>query len=187
MMRRGLYAITLVWSVTISLFAPKAQAHDSASHDLPDHSGLELKDSGPVVELLYWDNKNLGFGHVALSIRNTGDQGDSVYLSFAMGNDYAVDRAKHGKDPVRLVLPVRSDEQLGKFLAWYEESPYSDIYSSSYGADYDLLKHNCAHAILYALRELGYDLSIKRAAPLALRPWQVFHAAQQLIESSREH
>ena len=136
------------------------------------------------VELLYWDNKNLGFGHVAVAIHYPDQSKSDLYISYAMGNDYEIDREKHGKDPIRVKLPGRKSEPLSHFEKWYRSSPYSDPMSPSYGADYSMLKHNCAHGALDVLRALGYNLAIRGAMPIALRPVQVYRAAKNLNESA---
>ncbi len=127
------------------------------------------------VQVFYWDNKNLGFGHIALNI----DAATPVYLSYAMGNDLATDLQKHGKEPEVLLLPPRSSEELSSFNDWYEQSPYSDSARDTYGQDYHLLKHNCAHAVVNALRKLEYHVPIN-GTPLALRPSQVYRAASKI-------
>lgn len=135
-------------------------------------------DAGIEVEVLYWNNKNLGFGHIAVAVHGLSAMDEIVYVSYAMGNDYDVDRSKHGKDPVRLLMPPPPVDKSAEFLAWFAASPYSDPYSSDYGADYSLLRHNCAHAALNILRALGYDLAIRGDRPWALRPGQVYRAAK---------
>ncbi len=132
------------------------------------------------VELFYWDNKNLGFGHVAVKIAAAPMIGDDIYVSYAMGNDFAVDLQKHGKAPERLTLPPPSPETLEHFMSWYFNSTYADPYSDTYGQDYNILRHNCAHAALNVLRQLGYALPINGDHPLALRPNQVFRAASAI-------
>jgi len=132
------------------------------------------------VELLFWDNKNLGFGHVAVAIKAGGSSGDDIYVSYAMGNDFTVDMEKHGKDPQRLSLPPPKGETFSQFLAWYDESPYANPFDDNYGRDYGLLHHNCAHAALNVLRHLGYKIPISADRPLALRPIQVFRAASSV-------
>ena len=145
-------------------------------------SQLKLVDEYPTaahIELLYWDNKNLGFGHVATVVHGGGASAEPLfYISYAMGNHYATDRDKHGKDPVRLQFPGRTPEQLAAFERWYTSSGYGDTESPSYGQDYNILTHNCAHAILEVLSAFGYDLGIV-GAPVALLPVQVYHAAQK--------
>ena len=136
------------------------------------------------ITLLYWDNKNLGFGHVATEIYSGEKSEPSYYISYAMGNVYEVDREKHGKDPVRLVLPMRSNTELQQFEEWLRSSPYIDPFTEEYSRDYSMLKHNCAHAALDVLRAFGYKLPIEGQAPFALRPWQVFKAAKQYIEEN---
>lgn len=150
----------------------------------PSHIGSTANAGDATVEVFYWDNKNLGFGHVATAIHGLGTEHRDYYVSYAMGNNYEVDREKHGKDPERLRLPERSAEQMATFEQWYAASPYSNVYSADYGADYKFLTHNCAHAILDVLRALSYELPINGAAPFALRPVQVFHAAQKLAATS---
>lgn len=167
--------------VLISSLVGCGSPGDSSS--TTSHLSLAEGSAASSVDVLYWDNMNLGFGHVAIEIRNAATDDDLTYISYAMGNDYEVDREKHGKDPVRVQLSVPSEEQFQKFLTWYGESPYSNPMSASYGSDYDLLRHNCAHAALNVLRALGYTLPIKAERPFALRPVQVYRAAKAIEPS----
>jgi len=161
----------------VALILCACEAPSQAPSTLKSADALSLSEATPSVELLYWDNKNLGFGHVAIAIRSAVAAIDDKYISYAMGNDYAVDREKHGKDPERLPLPVPTAAAWSEFLLWYDQSPYAHPFDDDYGRDYDLLRHNCAHAALNVLRHLGYDLPISGERPLALRPAQVYRAA----------
>ncbi|MBM4253778.1 MAG: hypothetical protein FJ146_17565 [Deltaproteobacteria bacterium] len=174
-MLKWLYQSAQCFFVALILCA--CGAPSQAPSTLKNADALSLTDATPSVELLYWDNKNLGFGHVAIAITNEVAASDDIYISYAMGNDYAVDRAKHGKDPERLPLPRPSAAAWSEFLLWYDQSPYAHPFADDYGSDYDLLRHNCAHAALNVLRQLGYDLPIGGERPLALRPVQVYRAA----------
>ena len=158
------------------------QSTDTESEDLDQglrDFKVEITDAASA-ELLYWNNKNLGFGHVAVRIFEPGCTQPSYYISFAMGNDYERDRSKHGKEPVRVALPPKTALDFARFESWYLGSIYAAVASPDYPKSYDLLRHNCAHAILSVLRHLGYELSIRGERHLALRPRTVFQSALRL-------
>ncbi len=142
-------------------------------------SDISAVSAATSVKVLYWDNKNLGFGHVALRIDSSLREVPSTYLSFAMGNEFEVDLEKHGKNPHVVEMARRSEQELRNFYDWYLNSNYDDPYDKNYGGDYNIFSHNCAHAILNALRALNYDLVI-RGNPIALTPTRVFKAASVL-------
>ena len=149
----------------------------------PKDFGSRLAAEDPAepgsVTILYWDNKNMGFGHIAVEVAWAAAAKPIQYVSYAMGNDYQVDRAKHGKDPVRFYLPWRSRQQMQAFEEWFASTLYADPSSAQYGSDYNILIHNCAHAILDVLRHLDYRLATQ-GEPWALRPVQVYRAALTL-------
>ena len=140
-------------------------------------AAAEAPNEGSSMTLLYWDNKNLGFGHVALRVSRGSPGGESYYFSYAMGNDYQTDLAKHEKAPRMVGLPHRSSGKFDVFEDWFLASPYVYKGNDSYGDDYSLLRHNCAHAVLYALRTHGYNIPIKGESPFALMPRSIYRAA----------
>ena len=135
-------------------------------------------------KVLFWNTKNLGFGHVSLEIYEDSLQQDkpSFYLSYAMGNKIETDKNKHEIEPLVVELPVIEWEQFILFKQWLQDSPYFDPNKEGYGQDYNLITHNCAHAVLYALRNLGYEIDIEGESPIALTPARVYRSSQRYLE-----
>ena len=146
-------------------------------------ASVHTSNTEPSVNLLFWNNKNLGFGHVSMEVRS-GDPKDSIpayYLSYAMGNSLDIDMKKHRSFPKKVKLPLIK-ENLVAFGEWFRQSPYFDPNADGYGNDYSLFSHNCAHAVLSALDILGYDLGANSPRPFGLRPHWVFHRAKLLAQ-----
>ena len=171
-------AVTLCLAITAcgSATAPKSSRLLSQLEDRPKVT---------TVEIFYWNNKNLGFGHVAAGPTGSGPEGFH-YISYAMGNDYSADMQKHGKDPKRIRLPERTPEQMEEFERWYASSSYNEVKSDTYGKDYSMLKHNCAHAVLDVLRALSYDVPMSGKAPIALMPYQISKLAKKIVDNTAE-
>lgn len=99
----------------------------------------------------YWDVKNMGFGHVSISIyKNKGDR--PIYLSFATFTSYNNDVRLYEKEPKHYALYELPLENYDQFVRWYRLSKYV----SSDG--YDILERNCAHFVYEALKHLGYPV-----------------------------
>ena len=115
---------------------------------------------------------------------HSGEVKDDIpafYLSYAMGNSLDIDMKKHRIFPKKVTLPLVK-ENLDEFRKWFRQSPYFDPNAEGYGNDFNLFSHNCAHAVLAALRKLGYELGANSPRPFGLRPHWVFHRAKQLAQ-----
>lgn len=139
------------------------------------------------VNVLYFPNKSLGFGHVALEIflAENDSATPNFYLSWARQNDREMDYYHHTKPKIaRLPLPKTTD--LDQFVTWYIQSEYCGEKEPDYGSAYQLLENNCAHAVLKALRHLGYDIKTKDRR-FALRPKKIYRIAQNLSRDLHKH
>ena len=158
---------------------------DSALKKDRDTLLATLQSHRSYMELLYWDNRNLGFGHVALEAygpdAKAADQPDA-YLSWAMGNDLETDLDKHGKLPQRYTLPLMGAENYYAFKSWFDKSAYGKTQKMDYGDNYCLLTDNCAHAVLAGMRAFGYQIPLSNLP--ALRPNQIRKATQEYIQDN---
>ena len=143
---------------------------------------------GPRCTVLYWPNKNLGFGHTALFVHSNDNIKKDIYISYAMGNNYLLDINKHEMEPEKFTLPPLKRKNYDNFVKWYEESPYNyrkfNIYyfdtSERYGDQYSFLNNNCAHAVVNSLKAFGYKL--KLTPHWGLRPYEVKKEAKRLLK-----
>lgn len=130
--------------------------------------------------VLYWNNLNMGFGHVAIEVfADKRSPTPTIYLSYAMGDNLRTDLAKHQKLPEVIELPTMPNQNLQNFRAWFDNCPYNHR-NSGYGSHYNLTKNNCAHAVIYAMEQFGYKF--KRSYTLC-RPSKVKKIAYRIADS----
>jgi hypothetical protein len=144
----------------------------------------ERCEQGAYCEVLYWPNKNLGFGHVALEIYHQSQYPNyfpDIYLSWAMGNNIRTDLRKHEMEPERIKLPTFSLAKFKEVKKWFEDSHYRRIFDKweEYGMEYSMLNHNCAHAVWDGLKQCGYKLDV--SSHWGLRPAEIRDAALKLV------
>lgn len=76
------------------------------------------------VTVKYWDNRNYGFGHIAVEVVDRQDHSKKHYISWAMTNDPSLDLKKHGKPPIDIVLPDIEGLSFADFEAYFKETIY---------------------------------------------------------------
>ena len=145
---------------------------------------------GVNCNLYYWPNKNMGFGHVALEVADN-NSGKYRYMSWAMGNAYYADEAKHLIEPEIIPLPIKSRVQSDMFFEWFERSPYGKRvfthegdFNREYGKEYRLLTNNCAHAVIKGMKALGLNVNSNRH--FALLPKEVRKIALKLKKEEEQ-
>lgn len=118
--------------------------------------------SAAYMNLLYWDNLHMGFGHVAVQVFEYDDQEQpSFYISFATGNSYQWDLANHGKNPLTARLPPLEWHAFNRFKDWYSKSIYSAPNLPEYVDTYRLFTNNCAHVAAKMINEFGYQIPFR--------------------------
>ena len=125
----------------------------------------------------YWNNKNMGFGHVAIEIADPTNSQKKFYISWATGNSLANDIQAHGMlQPVDIQLPAIPGsfidfENSLKDSAYYLPdriitamntgvfATYTDEINV-YRNQYNVATNNCAHCVQSILKMAGYPSSI---------------------------
>jgi len=130
--------------------------------------------------VLYWPNKNMGFGHAALEVFMPGNMSKNpdVYLSWAKRNVKKEDMNFHKREPKIIELDGISREDFVEFQAWFISSIYINS-AEQYGSQYHLFKNNCAHAVVEGLRSLGFSVNTKPHR-FALRPQEAYRNAKKI-------
>lgn len=130
--------------------------------------------------VLYWPNKNMGFGHAALEIFMPGNvsQKPDVYLSWARSNFKGFDMKFHKREPKVIEIDGISLEDFTEFQEWYIHSIFIDS-AHDYASQYHVLKNNCAHAVVEGLKSLGFKVKIK-SNRFALRPKDAYRSAKKI-------
>jgi len=144
------------------------------------------------VVVHYWWNENLGFGHISLSLQELNMMHTltkSRYVSYAMGDYYEADLAKHKIQPINIELYPRDTKTFTDLIKAYQESDYGyydpEFDAATYGETfsdeqyaekYHTLKNNCAHCVQHILIKAGY-LADTINSILPLRPYKLAQAA----------
>lgn len=133
----------------------------------------------PHLTVMYWPNKGSPFGHVALNVVNSKEE--SVYLSYAMGNNLKRDLSNLGQ-PHTVDLPLKNSGDFEAYKTWWHDGPFWHL-NPKYGQAYNFLRFNCAHAISNALKFLSYNTGWSDRH-FALRPKQVWKKAKSFKQKS---
>lgn len=131
----------------------------------------DLQEDHLVVH--YWAHQGSPFGHVAMEVKNA--QGESVYLSYVMGNDLQRDLERFGASET-VTLPLKSDDAFQAYKEWWKGGPFWQL-NPDYGKAYSIFTFNCAHAVSNALKFLNYNTGWSDHH-FALRPKKVWKKVQ---------
>ncbi|MBV8802478.1 MAG: hypothetical protein JO131_05870, partial [Gammaproteobacteria bacterium] len=102
-----------------------------------------------LVEVYYWPNKNAGFGHVSVEMKDASSPNKRQYISWAMCNDIEDDIRKHIMDPIILTKVIESKKTYDDFFKSYKESKYyyEKDKTVNYKGPYNTLTDNCVHCV----------------------------------------
>lgn len=149
----------------------------------------EKSNNGLQATVYYWPNKNMGFGHVSMKVKTLEGyhhqlkdksiiEKESIYISWAMGNNYETDSIKHGIEPIKFELIERSND-FNTFLNNYKKTDY---FRSKTGGEYSFFKNNCAHCVAKMLKSAGYNIDLDDN--WILRPSEVAKKSSDFISEA---
>lgn len=161
-----------------------------------------------TATISYWPNKNFNFGHVSIEVQGYDEQEKRVktfYVSWARGNKPDYDVKYHGRNPLKITLPL-NQTKIKDFEQNFKASPYylsDDLIKfaheerttlpikkikeklaqyAQYCSPYSYATNNCAHAVLEVLHYAGY----LKAAPSHISRLKPYTLAEDVVRIGLE-